>query len=141
MTRTLPRLLAVTLSAALLLAQAAPTAAADADPERGAFSQIFQDGLSGGAVGGLVGLALLAFVDRPSDHLEYISTGAAVGVLAGVGCGIWRTTRTPPYLRPAVRLENGRWHAAVPQPELILSNTHAAPAEAAVLWRLAGIRF
>ncbi|MDH5526326.1 MAG: hypothetical protein OEY97_03335 [Nitrospirota bacterium] len=139
------RLLALSRTVALaltLLLPALPAAAAENETPRGAFNQIFQDGVSGGAVGGLVGLALLAFVDSPSDHLEYISTGAAVGVLAGVGWGLWRTTRTPPYLRPAVRREDGLWHVALPEPEVIWSRSllHPTP-DPTIVWRLAGLRF
>lgn len=37
-----------------------------------------------GAAGAILGLSTLSFVDRPSEHLGNIWTGAAIGVIAGV---------------------------------------------------------
>lgn len=37
-----------------------------------------------GAAGGILGLSTLSFVDKPSQHLSNIWTGAALGVIAGV---------------------------------------------------------
>lgn len=39
-----------------------------------------------GVAGGILGLSTLSFVDKPSQHLANIWTGAAIGVIAGV---IW----------------------------------------------------
>lgn len=39
-----------------------------------------------GAAGAIIGLSTLSFVDKPSQHLANIWTGAAIGVIAGV---IW----------------------------------------------------
>jgi hypothetical protein len=37
-----------------------------------------------GAAGAILGLSTLSFVDRPSQHVSNIWTGAALGVIAGV---------------------------------------------------------
>lgn len=37
-----------------------------------------------GAAGAVIGLSTLSFVDKPSEHLPNIWTGAALGVIAGV---------------------------------------------------------
>ena len=42
----------------------------------------------GAIIGGIVGAAVLALSDNPGDHLDYIPTGAAIGVLAGVAYGL-----------------------------------------------------
>lgn len=39
-----------------------------------------------GAAGAILGLSTLSFVDKPSQHVSNIWTGAAIGVIAGV---IW----------------------------------------------------
>ncbi len=44
--------------------------------------------LYGGVLGGLVGAAVLLLTDEPDDHLDYILTGAGVGVLMGAAYGI-----------------------------------------------------
>ncbi|MBI5643719.1 MAG: hypothetical protein HY954_09635 [Deltaproteobacteria bacterium] len=47
-----------------------------------------RDALYGGIVGALVGSAVLLLTDNPDDHLSYIPTGAAVGILAGAAFGV-----------------------------------------------------
>jgi H+/Cl- antiporter ClcA len=37
-----------------------------------------------GAAGGILGLSTLSFVDKPSQHLSNIWTGAAIGIIIGV---------------------------------------------------------
>lgn len=44
--------------------------------------------LYGGAIGALLGTAVMLLTDNPDDHLAYIPTGAAVGVLAGAAYGM-----------------------------------------------------
>ncbi len=39
-----------------------------------------------GAAGAVIGLSTLSFVEKPSEHISNIWTGAAIGVIAGV---IW----------------------------------------------------
>lgn len=39
---------------------------------------------SAGAAGAILGLSTLSFVDKPSQHISNVWTGAAIGVIAGV---------------------------------------------------------
>lgn len=53
-----------------------------------AMSNTLSDALYGGAIGALVGTAVLFLTDKPGDHLDYILTGAGVGILGGVAYGL-----------------------------------------------------
>lgn len=46
------------------------------------------DALYGGLLGALIGTAVLLLTDNPGDHLNYIPTGAGVGVLFGAAYGL-----------------------------------------------------
>lgn len=50
---------------------------------------VAEDTLWGALIGALVGTAALAFRDHPSDHLDLITRGAAVGLVCGVGFGFY----------------------------------------------------
>lgn len=43
-----------------------------------------------GAGGAVLGLSTLSFVDKPSDHLKNIVSGAAIGIIAGVLYVVYR---------------------------------------------------
>jgi len=58
------------------------------------FETVFKDGFYGGLAGALVGGAILAFKDDPGDHLNYLSYGAAIGVIVGVTYGVVSATRS-----------------------------------------------
>lgn len=75
------------------------------------FETILKDGFYGGLAGALVGGAILVFTDKPGDHLNYISYGAAIGVIAGTVFGLVQTTKA------MVQLENGRITVGLPVPE------------------------
>lgn len=79
--------------------------------------EVFTDAFYGAAIGGLIGGALMVFTDKPSDHLKYISYGAASGVIAGTAYGLAKSARA------FAELENGRVKWAFPTitPELIVS--------------------
>jgi hypothetical protein len=47
-----------------------------------------RDSLYGGLIGALLGTAVMLLTDNPDDHLTYIPTGAAVGVLLGATYGV-----------------------------------------------------
>ncbi|CAG1066750.1 hypothetical protein BAC1_02383 [uncultured bacterium] len=47
-----------------------------------------RDSLYGGLIGALLGSAIMLLTDNPDDHLSYIPTGAAVGVLLGAAYGV-----------------------------------------------------
>ncbi len=72
-----------------LISMATPCLAAE-----NSIKTVFEDAFYGGLVGGLVGAALLAFTDHPSDHLDYIAYGAAGGVLVGTTYGAITATRS-----------------------------------------------
>jgi NhaP-type Na+/H+ or K+/H+ antiporter len=62
---------------------------------------VFWDSLMGAGIGALVGGATLAFMEHPSDHYERIAQGASIGLVCGLGFGIYEispmfyTTTTP----------------------------------------------
>ena len=45
--------------------------------------------LGSGAVGAVLGLSTLSFVNTPSNHLKNISIGGAIGIVIGVGVVIF----------------------------------------------------
>lgn len=53
---------------------------------------VLWDSVVGAGIGALVGAATLAFMDHPSDHLERISQGAAIGVISGVAFGFYEVS-------------------------------------------------
>lgn len=46
------------------------------------------DSLYGGIIGSVIGLAIVLLTDNPDDHLNYIPTGAGIGILAGAAYGL-----------------------------------------------------
>lgn len=58
-------------------------AQADDDLIKSTQNDIILVGVAGGA-GALLGLSTLSFVDKPSEHVSNIWTGAAIGVIVGV---------------------------------------------------------
>jgi hypothetical protein len=58
------------------------------------FETVFKDGFYGGLAGALVGGAILVFKDNPGDHLNYLSYGAAIGVILGVAFGVVSATQS-----------------------------------------------
>lgn len=105
-----------------------------------ALERVLRNALYGGALGAVVGAALLAFKDHPGDHLEFVTVGAASGVLVGVAWGMYDSASRNPY----VMLEHGRVHAALPAPEVVTWAPSAADRgrrETLVTTRLVGVRF
>ena len=76
--------------------------------EENAIKSVFEDSLYGGLAGGLVGAALLAFADKPADHLQNIGIGAGVGVLVGATYGVVTASRS------LAQYENGKVTFAMP---------------------------
>jgi hypothetical protein len=116
---------------------AAPPEAAAQDI---ALQKIMRNGAYGGIVGAMLGGALLAFVHKPADHLDFITTGAAAGVLVGVAWGIYDSSTTNPY----VMLEGGQVHASFSVPRVTRDAPSFADAtrrETVVAARLVGVRF
>lgn len=57
-----------------------------------AMERTLRDSLYGGLIGALLGTAIVFLTDDPGDNLEYVPTGAAIGILAGAAYGIGRST-------------------------------------------------
>lgn len=91
---------------ATLVAMLGATTSAFADDN--AFRDTFQSAFYGGAVGALVGAALLVFTKKPADHLDYMGFGAAAGVLAGAAYGVAKSSRS------LASIENGNLRIAMP---------------------------
>ena len=49
----------------------------------------------GATAGALVGVASLAFVKRPGDHLNHVARGASLGLYAGILLGVYATWIVP----------------------------------------------
>jgi len=50
---------------------------------------VLLDSLWGGAIGALVGTATMAFMEHPGHHMDRVYKGAAIGVICGVGFGVY----------------------------------------------------
>jgi len=50
---------------------------------------VFWDSLMGAAIGSLVGAATLPFMEHPSDHYNRILQGASIGLICGIGFGVF----------------------------------------------------
>lgn len=65
--------------------------------------------------GSLVGIASLAFVDKPSDNLQRVARGASLGLYTGILLGLY-VVYVVPYFEgdgsdqdPVARLEQSSW--------------------------------
>lgn len=107
------RSMMVILSTVLLASMSVPCSAAE-----NAFRDIFENAFYGGLAGTLVGGALLVFTHKPADHLDYLSYGAAGGVLAGAAYGVAKSAKS------LVAIEDGTVKFAMPtiMPELRETN-------------------
>ena len=114
--------------AALMTLASILCASTSACAEDNAFRDTFQSAFYGGAVGALVGAALLAFTRKPADHLDYMGIGAAAGVLAGTAYGVGKATRA------LASIENGRFKMAIPT---VIPDLTESPAskQTVVSWR------
>lgn len=68
--------------------------------------------LYGGVIGGLVGGAVVLLTDNPGDHLSFIPSGAAVGLLLGTAYGL--ATSDAVRGRAFGEIENGEFSLRVP---------------------------
>lgn len=101
--KSVVKYVAVTLVATLLVSIATPARAADSP-----LGDVFTDMAYGALIGAALGAATLAFTDKPSDHLDYLAVGAAIGAFAGTGYGLIRNSRS------LVEIEHGKVRFAVP---------------------------
>jgi hypothetical protein len=77
---------------------------------------IFEDAFYGGVVGCLLGAATIVFTHNRSEHLGNIAYGGAVGVFAGTGFGVYKSTTSS-----LVEIDNGKVKFAMPtvMPEIV----------------------
>lgn len=83
----LAKKITVVLLAALFFASTASVARAEDDT----MQVVLKDSLYGGVIGALIGTAIVLVTDDPEDNLEYIPTGAGIGIIAGAAYGIAST--------------------------------------------------
>jgi hypothetical protein len=90
-----------------------------ASASENSFETVFKDGFYGGLAGGLVGGAVLVFKDHPGDHLNYLSYGAAIGVILGVTFGVVNATRS------LAEIDDHKlvFHLPIPQTEVLPFNS------------------
>jgi len=103
--------------------------------EENSFESVFKDGFYGGLAGALVGGAALAFKEHPSDHLNYISYGAAIGVFVGVTFGLVRAGHA------LAELDNHRLVFHLPMPMVTSIPWGPTPHEVTTSVGLLKIRF
>lgn len=75
-----------------------------------AMQTTMRDSVYGGIIGALVGSAVVLLTDKPDEHLSYIPTGAAVGILAGAAYGLASGT----VVHSAGEVEGGRFTFNMP---------------------------
>lgn len=92
------------------------------------FREMFQDAFYGGAVGTLVGAAIMAFTRKPANHLDYMAYGAAAGVLTGATYGLANSARS------LATIDNGNIKISLPTiiPDLIESPSSK---QTVICWR------
>ncbi|MSN25929.1 MAG: hypothetical protein GJV46_08680 [Geobacter sp.] len=95
--------------------------------------EVFEDAFYGAGIGALVGGAILAFTNKPADHLSYIGYGAASGVLAGTAYGMAKSARA------LAEINNGRVRIAVPT---IIPDLRESPStgQTMVMWHASILR-
>ena len=119
------------LTTALLVA--APGSARAANDEMG---DVLVDGFYGGLIGALVGAGVLALTDDPGDHLEYMVTGAGIGVIAGTVYGLSQVAR-----HAMIDVDRGHlaWH--LPAIEPAVSSLPGEPPRVSMSAALVRVRF
>ncbi|HEY4485847.1 MAG TPA: hypothetical protein VI702_05975 [Nitrospiria bacterium] len=124
------------LGAMLLLVFAITTGVPSAaHAEDGSFQTVFKDSFYGGLTGALVGGAILVFRDHPGDHLNYISRGAAIGVIAGAAFGIFDVSTS------LVEIEHGKVVFHFPAPETTVRAIDLKRTEVQSTLRLLTVRY
>jgi hypothetical protein len=94
------RLVTLSFTAIILAVWSSPCRAAES-----ALKGFFTDSVYGGLAGTLVGGAVMAFTNKPGDHLDYLGYGSAGGVIVGAAYGLGRAL---------AQLENGKVKFSMP---------------------------
>lgn len=58
----------------------------------------------GAGVGALAGVTALAFSERPSENLQYVTRGASIGLYVGIGVGLYLISQPEPRVRESQSL-------------------------------------
>jgi hypothetical protein len=85
---------------------------ASSEPARAANNEmgdVLVDGFYGGLIGALVGAAVMVLTDDPGDHLQYMTTGAGIGVIGGTIYGFSQVAR-----QAMVDVDRGHFALRVP---------------------------
>lgn len=103
-------------------------AAGTARAGENAFRETFVSAFYGGAVGALVGGAMMVFTKKPADHFDYMGYGAAAGIIAGTAYGVAKSSRS------LATIDNGSVRIALPT---IIPDLTESPAtrQMTVTWR------
>lgn len=96
---------------ALFVLAASPAVVEAADLE---VETVFEDALYGGAIGALVGAGVMLVSSTPTDHWDYIVTGAGIGIIAGTAYGVYISSRS------FAEIEDGKMFVGVPTPKVIV---------------------
>ena len=83
------RMITTAMAVGVAVSLSSPCVAAD-----NVFKKVFEDSLYGGLAGTLVGVAFMAFAEKPTDHFDYAVYGAASGVLVGAAYGMVGVSRS-----------------------------------------------
>lgn len=77
--------------------------------------EVLVDGFYGGLIGALLGGAVMVLTDDPGDHLQYMVTGAGIGIIGGTMYGLSKFAR-----RAMIDVERGRiaWRLPAVSPEM-----------------------
>jgi len=73
---------------------------------------VFEDALYGGAIGALVGAGAMLVSSDPAGNLNYILTGAGIGIIAGAAYGVYTSSRS------FAEIEDGKMVVAIPTPKV-----------------------
>jgi hypothetical protein len=96
------------LVSAVLVALPEPARAANNE-----MGDVLVDGFYGGLIGALVGAGVMVLTDDPGDHLQYMTTGAGIGVIAGTVYGLSKVAR-----EAMINVDRGHlaWHIPAIEP-------------------------
>lgn len=102
-------LLTLIITAVILINPTQQVYAQDNTTQAGVLNESLADltlVLGAGAVGAILGLSTLSFVDRPKDHMKNIAIGGALGVVVGVGIAVFgQATKSTSVITEAAPLD------------------------------------
>jgi hypothetical protein len=99
-------------------------------------SDVLADGFYGGLIGAVLGTAVVVMTEHRSEHLHYITTGAALGAISGTVYGLSRLTR---YSMVDIDRRRVAWH--VPTIETTVRGGPGEPSDVRVTAGLLTVNF